>query len=53
VVGVDKDLGKLELLQKGKSPIHEPGLEELMHQASSNLKFTSDTPEAVAEWPDI
>ncbi len=49
VVGVDKDLRKLELLQKGKSPIHEPGLEELMHQASSNLKFTSNTSDAVAE----
>jgi len=49
VVGVDKDLRKLELLQKGKSPIHEPGLKELMHQASSNLKFTSNTSDAVAE----
>lgn len=49
VVGVDKDLRKLELLQKGKSPIHEPGLEELMHQASSNLKFTSNTSDAVAD----
>ncbi len=49
VVGVDKDPNKLELLQSGKSPIHEPGLEELMNQSWPNLKFTNDTPAAVAD----
>lgn len=49
VVGVDKDQAKLKLLHKGKSPIHEPGLEKLMHQASSNLKFTNNIASVVAE----
>lgn len=49
VVGVDKDPNKLELLQSGKSPIHEPGLEELMNQSWPNLKFSNDTPAAVAD----
>lgn len=49
VVGVDKDPNKLELLQSGKSPIHEPGLEELMNQSWPNLKFTDDTPASVAD----
>jgi len=49
VVGVDKDLAKLELLLAGKSPIYEPGLEELMKLSRRNLSFTANTREAVAE----
>lgn len=49
VIGVDKDPSKLELLSQRKSPIHEPGLEELMDAAQANLFFTGDTVEAVAD----
>jgi len=49
VTGIDKDPDKLELLQNGKSPIHEPGLEELMSQSWLNLKFTNDTPASAAD----
>ncbi|TDA64541.1 MAG: UDP-glucose/GDP-mannose dehydrogenase family protein [Clostridia bacterium] len=48
VAGVDKDPNKIELLQDGKSPIHEPWLEELMSQSWPNLKFTNDTQASVA-----
>ncbi len=49
VVGVEKDQEKLELILSGKSPIHEPGLEELLKLARGNLTFSSDTEKAVAE----
>lgn len=49
VTGVDKDLNKLHLLLEGRSPIHEPGLEELMNDARHNLSFTDDTASAVAD----
>ncbi len=48
VVGVDKDPRKLELLQAGKSPIHEKGLDELL-QRNGHLRFTDDTAAAVAD----
>ncbi len=40
VVGVEKDLAKLKLLQEGKSPIHEKHLEQLMHEVRPRLTFT-------------
>lgn len=44
VTGVDIDAAKVEQLQKGESPIFEPGLEELLQQglASKRLSFTTD-----------
>ena len=44
VVGVDVDPKKIELLNKGKVPFYEPGLEELLlaEVNSKRLKFTSD-----------
>ena len=39
VTCVEKNPAKLELLSRGKSPIHEHGLEELMHLAGKNLRF--------------
>ncbi len=38
---------KIDKLRSGKIPIFEPGLEELMHQASENLRFTTEYSEAV------
>ncbi|MGI9952912.1 UDP-glucose/GDP-mannose dehydrogenase family protein [Moorellaceae bacterium AZ2] len=49
VTCVDKDPAKLELLSRGKSPIHEQGLEELMVLAGKNLHFTDEASHAVAE----
>ena len=49
VTCVDNDPSKLELLKEGKSPIYEPGLEELIikNKASGRLSFTDDIATAV------
>ena len=46
---VDKNEKKIELLKKGKVPIYEPGLEEILkrNQRSKRLFFTSNLKEAV------
>ncbi|MCL6560604.1 MAG: UDP-glucose/GDP-mannose dehydrogenase family protein, partial [Firmicutes bacterium] len=49
VVGVEKDPQKMKLLREGKSPIHEPGIEELLNQRKERLSFTDDTAGAVAD----
>ncbi len=49
VVCVDKDARKIELLQSGKSPIHEHGLEELLNSVSGRISFTQDTGKAVGD----
>ncbi len=51
VVCVDIDAGRIEALKKGKLPIYEPGLEELVRRnlAEGRLQFTTDTAEAVAQ----
>ncbi|TXK17468.1 UDP-glucose/GDP-mannose dehydrogenase family protein [Homoserinibacter sp. GY 40078] len=50
VVGVDADPAKVALLQAGRLPFSEPGLDELVqtHLASGRLRFTTDLAEAVA-----
>jgi len=47
VTGVEKDQDKLGLLLRGKSPIHEHGLEELIKDCASSLSFTADASLAV------
>jgi len=49
VVGVDKDEAKIAMLQKGKVPFFEPGLEELVgrNMREGRLSFTSDIKDAV------
>ena len=44
VVCVDVDAGKIERLNRGEVPIHEPGLDELIERnaAKGRLKFTTD-----------
>jgi len=49
VVCVDKDARKVELLQSGKSPIHEDGLEELLNSVRERISFTQDTNKAVGD----
>src|SRR5829696_2934682 len=49
VVCVDKDAAKVRALQKGKIPIYEPGLEELVtrNRQEGRLSFTTTLPRAV------
>jgi UDPglucose 6-dehydrogenase len=51
VIGYDLDPAKVEMLQAGKLPIHEPGLGEILTAGikSGNLQITSVLSEAVSE----
>lgn len=51
VIGYDVDPAKVEVLQAGKLPIHEPGLGEILVDVlkSGNLQTTSVLSEAVTE----
>src|SRR5687767_3325511 len=43
VVCVDKDPGKVKQLQRGKIPIYEPGLEELVRRNREEKRLTFTT----------
>ena len=49
VVGVDVNAGKVDAINQGRSPIVEPGLDELLRDgiASGRLRATTSTEEAV------
>jgi UDPglucose 6-dehydrogenase len=49
VMCVDKDTTKIAMLRRGKIPIYEPGLEELVkrNREEKRLVFTTDLPKAV------
>ena len=49
VTCIDKDEAKIALLQKGVSPIYEPGLEELIHknEKAGRLRFGTNVAEAI------
>lgn len=51
VVCVDKDEAKIQTLRRGKVPIYEPGLEELVrrNRSEKRLSFTSTLPKAVRD----
>ncbi|MBS9715680.1 UDP-glucose dehydrogenase family protein [Pseudohalocynthiibacter aestuariivivens] len=51
VVCVDKDPGKISMLEAGNIPIYEPGLEDLMAKnvAAGRLSFTGDLANAVGD----
>jgi UDPglucose 6-dehydrogenase len=51
VVCVDNDASKVRALSKGKVPIYEPGLEELLrrNRSEGRLTFTTALPKAVRE----
>jgi len=48
VTCVDKDTAKVSMLRRGKIPIYEPGLEELVkrNKVEGRLTFTSTAPTA-------
>ena len=50
VVCVDVDAGKIERLKRGEVPIHEPGLDTLLHRnaAAGRIEFTTDAAHGVA-----
>lgn len=50
VVGTDSDAEKIATIQDGRSPFHEPGLEELMNRegAAGRLHFSVDPKPAIA-----
>ena len=49
VAAVDKDEGKLSLLHEGKSPIHEPSIQNLLNKVRHTICFTADMAEVVPE----
>jgi len=51
---MDQDADKIASLQAGRSPIYEPGLEDLLtrNTAAGRLQFTTDVHEAVA-WGEV
>jgi UDPglucose 6-dehydrogenase len=51
VVCVDKDAAKIRMLNRGRIPIYEPGLEELVrrNRAEKRLMFSTALPEAVRQ----
>ncbi|HEV2390625.1 MAG TPA: nucleotide sugar dehydrogenase, partial [Nitrososphaerales archaeon] len=49
VTGVDVDRRKIDAVNRGESPIYEPGLAELITSGRKSLRATSDCDAAVAE----
>lgn len=51
VIGVDIDQGKIQAIQMGRSPIFEPGLEELLREqvTAGTLVATTDVSQAVRD----
>jgi UDPglucose 6-dehydrogenase len=47
VIATDTDESKIRALKGGESPIHEPGLEELLRLSRNRIAFTLDTKAAV------
>ncbi|CAN5700517.1 UDP-glucose/GDP-mannose dehydrogenase family protein [soil metagenome] len=50
VIGIDSDEEKMDQLRRGATPFFEPGLQELLHETTSQgaLEFSSDPSRAIA-----
>src|SRR5919204_4919588 len=42
VAAVDVDVAKIEALRRGESPIHEPGIDELLERNRDRMAFTTE-----------
>lgn len=49
VVGVDHDPSKVEAINRGQPPVHEPGLEEMLARSEGRLTATADIEAAVRD----
>jgi UDPglucose 6-dehydrogenase len=49
VIGVDLDPRKVETLNRGQAPVHEPGLPEMISQSQGRLRAMSDIEAAVRD----
>jgi UDPglucose 6-dehydrogenase len=49
VIGVDLDPQKVDALNKGNAPVHEPGLAEMIAKSQGRLKATDDVEAAVRD----
>ncbi|WP_121443739.1 UDP-glucose dehydrogenase family protein [Brockia lithotrophica] len=47
VYGLDIDVGRIELLSRGKAPFYEPHLDELLARNLERMHFTTDYGEAI------
>lgn len=55
VIGVDQDQGRVHNLNKGKAPLFEPGLDDLLAKGikSGNLSFTTSLKEGISQTHNI
>lgn len=49
VIGVDQDPRKVEAINQGQPPVHEPGLAEMLAQSEGRLTATADIEAAVRD----
>jgi UDPglucose 6-dehydrogenase len=49
VIGVDQDARKVEAINQGQPPVHEPGLAEMLAQSEGRLTATADIEAAVRD----
>ena len=49
VAAVDKDQSKLDLLHQGESPIHEPGIQNLLEDVQHTIRFTPSVADVVPD----
>ena len=48
IIFVGRDTKKLDLIKSGKSPIYEPGLEDLLQKNRKKISVTTDLNDAVS-----
>jgi len=49
VIGVDNDPRKIEAINQGQAPVHEPGLDELLTQTQGRLSAIDDVEAAIRQ----